>query len=485
MVVVLLSSCNPFVRTPPTAAEYCGIDLALYAPEPANETIIELWATAPRHQCLRGYAPLLAAASDPDYPHAVRVQPKNVNEGPLAKELLILAARGEAPDIGFMYNDHIRELQAAGYLYPLDQCRQQSGLNDIPDAFWTKLSPDGRAWAFPVDIELMMLFYNKEMLRQLGWQEAEIDDLPYRIAIGDFTLDDLQATAKAAVEDRIARPGFGFVPKLSSSVTVEGLYASLGGKFILDETDDIRPKSAGQSISGSKIASGYEAQFIINRAPLETALGFLESLHKHELINAKLAMADTNSWGNKLLFTDAATHGRFLFWHDYTSSWQRMIADYLDSSSGSPQQDEALLRQRIGVALLPSDRIGSRGKARVINLGQYVIFTEEASSRRNQQAACSLLAVMQRSSLPQRHAQKSGQPTPRSGGMSLPDFLPSMISMEHLLWPPRYSDDWQAYREILKEISNEVEQGKLRADEATPLTVERLEEYFGRRLTVE
>ena len=451
-------SVPPFLAAPPSSADYCGISLTELAAPPAHETVLELWASAPRQHCLRGYAPWLAAKAHPELGISVNVRAHNVNDDPFRDDLLAAAAQGRAPDLAFVYHYAIPPLVEQGYLVPLDECRQQAGLRQLADELWTVFSPDGQAWGVPFELETIVLNYNKAMLRQLGWSQPQIDQLPAQIASGEFTLANLLRVAQQAVSSGVIDAGLAFIPHPGQRHAIVDLHRAFGGRLI-DPTS---------------------GQLVIDRAALQQTFAFLESLHTHRLIDPGFTLFSFSTWGNNTLIRDGMAHGRILFWQAYASDWQQMVMDYTDNEA-----EAAALYQAVGSALLPAGDANQAGSMLGVDLNQYVIFAEKATGRRHQQTACRLLAALHTTQLPQLHADKTSQLAVTSNGIALPTYWQTM-GLQKVVWrPDRHPDFNPIYSRVLAEMATTVERGEQSAAAATAITLERLQAELGDQLLVE
>ena len=65
---------------------------------------------------------------------------------------------------------------------------------------WDATKVDGKIYAIPQDSEIRMFFYNKDMLRKIGKDEAFIEGLPAMVDKGEFTMADLSNLAKEVVD---------------------------------------------------------------------------------------------------------------------------------------------------------------------------------------------------------------------------------------------------------------------------------------------
>lgn len=458
MLVIFTSSVPPFRAPPPTSADYCGIDPARLAQPPQHKVVIEVWASAPRQQCLRAYAPWWAAEQNPQLGLAVKVRANNINADPYRDELLAAAAQGKAPDISFLYHYQLSYLLKGDYLFPLEDCRKLPALREIPDRLWTTMSPDGKAWSVPFEIEAYLLYYNKAMLRQLGWSELALRQLPAQIASGEFDFNDLLHVAEAAVARGVTRAGLAFVPLPNQRNGTADLYSAFGGTLF----------------------DWQRKQFLLHQPTLQKTFTFLAALRRHDLMDSAFANENFNDWGNNVMVRDAVAHGRILFNHGYASDWQQMVMDYTNNEAS-----KIALQGRIGVALLPVDDKSQAGRMFGYDLNGYVIFNEKATGRNNQDAACRLLAALHITNLAQHHADKASQPTVRGGEIVMPADWPQ-IGLQQIIWrPDAHPDFYATYARIVAEMAVAVEAGTMDPEAATLRVMAELQAELGDQLVVE
>ena len=60
---------------------------------------------------------------------------------------------------------------------------------DVIPVLWESTKYKGKIHAIPQDSEIRMFFYNKDMLRKIGKDEAFIEGLPAMVEKGEFTMD--------------------------------------------------------------------------------------------------------------------------------------------------------------------------------------------------------------------------------------------------------------------------------------------------------
>jgi inositol-phosphate transport system substrate-binding protein len=140
-------------------------------------------------------------------------------------------AAGEGPDIYAIAHEFIGQFAKAGHALILDDQikKYPETYNDFFPSQWTSVRHRGRTYGIPQDTEARMIYFRIDRLRQLGWSDAQIKDLPGRVAKGDFTLTDLAETAQQ-VKDK----GFvdwGFFHRPTRGPDYYQLVLAYGGKL--------------------------------------------------------------------------------------------------------------------------------------------------------------------------------------------------------------------------------------------------------------
>jgi maltose-binding protein MalE len=181
-------------RPPATPAQACGITEDTSATKP-GAIEVSLWAAAPGNECWRAYMASVAAPLVTDYAIQARPTALAMNYGPAYDLIAKAAAEGRAPDIVWVQD--VRAAQEAGFIVMLDSCiRSHVEFQNINPKLWSIFKWDGHTWAVPMDMGFTSLFFNKTLLRQMGWSQARVDALADDIQAGRFTLDDLRARLK-------------------------------------------------------------------------------------------------------------------------------------------------------------------------------------------------------------------------------------------------------------------------------------------------
>jgi inositol-phosphate transport system substrate-binding protein len=211
----------------------------------AEEITIKLWARADRSGPLRAgnivaaaeplNAMLKAAGSD----KTVKVE---VFEGPAtgydadALDILKAFSVNQGPDVYVTAHEWVGEFAKSGYAMDLEDFvkNNQWAFGDVIPVLWDSTKYQGKIHAVPQDTEIRMFFYNKDMLRKIGKDEAFIDGLPGQVDSGQFTMDDLSKLAKEVVDKGGAEIGMVHRPNPGPDYLMD--FTAFGAKFMDEKT---------------------------------------------------------------------------------------------------------------------------------------------------------------------------------------------------------------------------------------------------------
>jgi inositol-phosphate transport system substrate-binding protein len=211
----------------------------------AEEVVVKLWARADRSGPLRAgnivaaaeplNAVLKAAGSD----KSVKVQ---VFEGTAtgfdadALDILKAFSVDQGPDVFVAAHEWVGEFAKSGYAMDMEAFVKANpwAFADINPVFWEATHYQGKIHAIPQDSEIRMFFYNKDMLRKIGKDDAFIEGLPEAVDKGEFTMDDLSALAKEVVDKGAAEMGIIHRPNAGPDYLMT--LASFGVRFIDEES---------------------------------------------------------------------------------------------------------------------------------------------------------------------------------------------------------------------------------------------------------
>jgi inositol-phosphate transport system substrate-binding protein len=466
LITLILAACLPSANVTPCTAQEQGAfaqeaTSVINAPTPNALTI---WAPAPGELCWRAFMPLAASQMDTTLP-AVKVKPPfNTSSAAHFDRFEQAVTKSAAPDIAYADEKRLFRWAEKGWITPLDQCRtRHPEFDDVYPQLWADYAWNGHIWVIPIEISLTLLYYNRQLLKELGWEDAQIASLSARIVQGEFTLADMLDIAERAVQAGVVESGFAFWPAPRKQWTLLTTYKSYGGRLV-DANQD---------------------RLVINRTALTNAYAFQQTLFAKQLTLSPLAGADYSSGLDQTIMGDAAVHGRVLFWQDNNSEWSSWANDVARDRGG-----EAYLFEQIGYALYPSGRRGEPGNV-VQQSGFYVITSESVSGHRQQEIACRLLAKTLTPALNARHATSSaylGVLTVQSTHPAYQSsrFIRETTPMLPYAWrPPIQHPDYEKYLVILLTFLDQVETNQLTPAAAADQAIQTLQIELAEPIKVE
>ncbi|WP_157950031.1 sugar ABC transporter substrate-binding protein [Vallitalea okinawensis] len=148
---------------------------------------------------------------------------------------------GNGPDVYTIGHDEIPWLAKGDYIQPVDEIKESEAYSDVYDTLWQAVTWKGQTWGALQDTEARPVFVNVKILRQLGWTDKEIEELPLQVLKGEFTLSDMMKVAEEAVSQGLSTYGIIHRPlngpdfyMLAKGFGTE-LYDPLEDKFVFDE----------------------------------------------------------------------------------------------------------------------------------------------------------------------------------------------------------------------------------------------------------
>jgi inositol-phosphate transport system substrate-binding protein len=222
--------------------------LAPDRPAFAEEITLKMWTRADRSGPLRAgnivaaTAPVnvLLAAAGAD--KTVKVE---VFENPAtgfdqdALDLLKAFSIDQGPDLYVAAHEWVGEFAQSGYAMNLEAfvAANPWAFADVIPALWESTRHQGQIHAIPQDSEIRMFFYNKDMLRKIGKDEAFIEGLPALVEQGEFTMADLAALAKEVVDQGAAEIGMIHRPNAGPDYLMT--FAAFGARFMDEATGQL------------------------------------------------------------------------------------------------------------------------------------------------------------------------------------------------------------------------------------------------------
>ena len=453
-----------------TAEERCGYQPGQFdKSDPDNDAIeITVWARANGAFCWRAFLPVEAAKLVTD--HKIVVHPKAWAAGSdtNANSLFPAASKGEGPDIAYLGYETIKQAYDSGYIEPLDGC-----LDRYPEfdsirksaILWSPLTLDGKRLGIPIEPEASAFFFSKEKLRELGWSDAKIDQLPLQIREGQFTLDDMAKVAQQAIDEGVVQSGLGYWPNIRRRPEFIFLYKAFGGVVPLSEPIHLR------------------------RAVLERIYAFQHQLFAKGISQARIAGKEVGtSFVSRALYRDTVAHGQVLFWSADLSDWMaEYAANYVDELGGRDY-----VSKTIGYALFPSGVRGQPASSRWSSTGAYVVLSPRGTGRQNQDLACAVLAKVITPEIYLRFPESTSMLSilePEDVSTSnVNSFARETSYFWDYVWRgpnPRDNPTATQYLFVLDKYLAEVERGRLSPKAAVDLAVHEIQETLGDRVIIE
>jgi len=432
-----------------------GLVLVAQAQDTQKITInVRCWARPPM-ESWRGNNFLLAAeelnadleaAGDPR-----RVEVKIVQNDPrdwniYLNEFVMGFGAGEAPDIWLTGHEYIGAQAEAGRILALDDLLKEFPSFDlIIDTLWDSVRYTGAIYGVPQDAEARPLYWNKDLLKQLGWSDEEIAALPEKIKDGVFTLYDMLQVAKEAVDAGIVKEGNGFWTRPKNGPDFTAFYYAFGGETI----DPTSGKLVFDKAAGLKYY-----KFFYDAAQNYGSMGGLGV-----------------GWSN---WHTAITNGEVLFWVGGSWQWAEWAEEYLKAQGG-----EDYLWEHFGFGLIPAAEKGGQPKT----LTHPLVYTVSAQCR-HPDLAVALIAKVTAYGPNTRHALSSNHMGILKNQMNYKFYKQNRMIKEGL-YMLNYTTflpnnpNWSSYSNVLYEALRGVVSGSLTPDEAVNFAVNGLKRELG------
>jgi len=421
---------------------------------------IKVWAEANEVEHYRVTAPMLAgplvnemleAQGDP---RRITVEGLRDDAGwaDYKKKFTLAADAGEAPHIVCSGHEDVPVWANAGYIVPFDECRTMyPEFDDVIESLWFAGEWQGKLWAVPQDTEARPMFFSKILLKEMGWTEEEVSALPDRIKSGEFTLDDMIATAKEGIEMGVVEPGNGFWHRGSKGGDHLQFYFAFGGRLY----DPVEDKLV---VVEDALVKWYAFQRRIVDEGI-TPEGYLGT--------------------SSAIWHDAVSHGNLLFANGGVWHWANWAENYVKDLGG---QD--WLFETVGYGLIPAGEPGQTAGTLSHPL-VYMIVSEEATGDTGYyDLACAVLAKTSTAELNTLHAvgsthlgmnKKQAEYEPYTQDVFLTDTL---YMLDHNYYQPNHVM-YGAYFDIIYDGMVKAENAELTPEEAAQEAIDLLQVELG------
>lgn len=104
----------------------------------------------------------------------IKVEMSGVTWEDYYNRLLTSIAGGIGPDVAIMHTTHVPAYASQGMLLPLDEelAGRSIPIDDYVESAWVALNYNGQQYGIPLDVHPWVLYYNKDILGQLGLLNA-------------------------------------------------------------------------------------------------------------------------------------------------------------------------------------------------------------------------------------------------------------------------------------------------------------------------
>jgi len=382
----------------------------------------------------------------------VEVIQDNMDWGPYVTEFVLGYGAGESPDIWLTGHEYIGVQAEAGRIIALDELIKEFPIfNLVFDTLWDSSIYKGEIWGVPQDAEARPLYWNKILLKKLGWSDVEIEALPGKIEKGEFTLYDMLETAKQAVDKGVVKPGNGFWTRPSNGPDFTALYYAFGGETIDSATGKlVFDKTAGQKYY----------QFFYDAAQKYGSMG-------------GLGLGWSDAWH------PGVSGGKVLFWIGGTWQWAEWAEVFLKDLGG-----EAYMWENFGFGLIPAAEKGGKPNSLTHPLAYLV-----SSQCKHPDLAVALIAKVTNYGPNTRHAIASTHLGILKGQTDYKFYKESRLLSEALYmldyttFLPN-NPNWGTYSTITYEALAAIVTGEFTPQEAVGFVVEGLNRELGDKVII-
>ena len=377
----------------------------------------------------------------------------NADWGDYKTEFELASDAGEAPDIVCSGHEHIGDWAPAGYIIDVtDMLADYPEFDDVIDSLWNSTEWSGKRWGVPQDAEARPFFFNKAKLAELGWTDEEIEGLPESVANGEFTWEDLLATAKEAVDKGVVDEGNGWWHRPKNGPDFLYYYLAAGGEVCCEG----------------------EALIFDQEAALKVYQMLYDATQTNKVLSTTRLDSDWTGWHT------GVTAGDVLFWFGGTWNWAEWTVNYLADKGG-----EEYLWENVGFAAIPALKDGADTPITLTHPLVYMV----SSAAENPDLAMLLVSKATVPEINTPYAIESGhlgilKSQAEYELYTTSEFLSETLPLlEFTTFLPN-SPYWSAWSEAYFMGIQAVESGELTAEEAVEIVVDQLQNELGDNVVI-
>lgn len=154
-----------------------------------------------------------------------------------AKQFMLSFKAKKEADIYATGHENVGWLADGHYIQPLDDVKKDKAYEDVYPKIWDSVKYKGHFYGIPQDIEARPVFYNKDVLKKLGWSDDQINSLPELVKKGEFTLDDMTKLAEEAKAKGMVQ--YGVVHRPVDGPDFQEIAYAFGAKLYDDKENKI------------------------------------------------------------------------------------------------------------------------------------------------------------------------------------------------------------------------------------------------------
>ncbi|MEF3309943.1 extracellular solute-binding protein [Paenibacillus sp. GYB004] len=165
---------------------------------------------------------------------------KSMGEEEFDQHFIFASKSGNTADIYATGYSKVGWMADGDYLLPLEGIDQQKVFENLMPGYWDAVKWDNRIWGVIQDTEARPIFFNKNVLKKLGWTDDQIKSLPQKAENGEFTLAEMAELAQKAVDQKATGGGLLLtaggkdLPIIFLNHGTE-VYDAQAGKYVLDK----------------------------------------------------------------------------------------------------------------------------------------------------------------------------------------------------------------------------------------------------------
>ncbi|MDF2646808.1 MAG: family 1 extracellular solute-binding protein [Paenibacillus sp.] len=262
------------------------------------------------------------------------------------KQFTLAFQANKAPDIYAIGHEYVGLLADGKYILPLDSLKTSKAYSDTFPILWDSVTFKGKIWAAPQDTEARPVFYNKGILKKLGWSDQQINDLPEKVKKGEFTLEDMSQLAQEAKTKGAAEIGIVHRP-------VDGPdFHALAYDF------------------GAKLYDPADNKLVFDKEAVSKQIQYYYNIAQKKLIPDNLT---TMEWKNvhKLVVNE-----KTLFYYGGVWNVNNWVSDTFHDQLG--KVDVKWVNEHFGMMLIPAAEKGGKP----VTLSHPFVYTVSAQTKR-------------------------------------------------------------------------------------------------------